>query len=219
MLRLVAAKAGRMGMTSAAALTTKMILRFSPKLVCAIGIAAGTRAPDRGYGDVLIASPAFDYSSGKWKEKGRWIWRELYLEPDPQPVEIPEVLRNRIDACKAKYLDEIRQAWKGGRLPDTPLRVHLGPMASGNAVVAAAPVGASIQKAWRKLVGIEMETYGVYRAAHDTISPPPLFVAMKSVCDYGDSRKGDDWQDWAAHTSAMFLMLLLRNEMDDILPE
>jgi nucleoside phosphorylase len=216
-LRLVAAKAGRMGMTSAAALTTKMILRFSPRLVCMIGIAAGTRSRDRGYGDILVASPAFDYSSGKWRERGRLFWRKLYLDPDPQSVDIPEVLRNRIDSVKNEYLVRICEAWTGGALPNNPLRVHLGPVASGNAVVAAAPFAASIQRAWRKLVGIEMEIYGVYRAAHDTVSPPPLFVAFKSVCDFADSTKTDDWQGWAAFTSAMFAIQLLTHGVDDIL--
>lgn len=64
-----------------------------------------------------------------------------------------------------------------------------------------------------------MEIYGVYRAAHDTVSPPPLFVAFKSVCDFGDATKADDWQDWAAFTSAMFAIQILTNDVDDILPK
>ncbi len=110
-LTVIIAKSGRMGMTSSAALTTKLILLFKPRLLCMVGIAAGTRALDRGYGDILLASPAFDYTSGKWKEEGSFFWRQLYLEPDPHPVDIAEVLRNRLNASKTKYVDLIRRAW------------------------------------------------------------------------------------------------------------
>ena len=53
----------------------------------------------------------------------------------------------------------------------------------------------------RDLIAVEMEVYGVYYAANWAISPRPQFIAIKSVCDYADAEKNDDFHDYAAYTS------------------
>jgi len=54
-----------------------------------------------------------------------------------------------------------------------------------------------IQRNWRKLIGVEMETYGVYRACHESPDPKPRFVSFKAVCDFA-AEKSDSWQEYAA---------------------
>jgi nucleoside phosphorylase len=61
----------------------------------------------------------------------------------------------------------------------------------------------------RKLVGIEMETYGVFAAGRECTLPQPKVFALKSVCDFGDEEKNDSWQHYAAFTSAQALRVFV----------
>ena len=50
-----------------------------------------------------------------------------------------------------------------------------------------------------------METYGVLYAANHCTKPRPIAFSIKSVCDFADSKKNDNYQNYAAHTSANVL--------------
>lgn len=50
-----------------------------------------------------------------------------------------------------------------------------------------------------------MESYAVYLAASSTSVKPPQFVSIKSVSDFAGSSKNEDYQEYAAHTSASFI--------------
>src|SRR5262249_30747319 len=60
-IQVIASSPTQKGMTATAILTTKIILQFQPKLVIMVGIAAGTKAKDRNFGDILAAEISFDY--------------------------------------------------------------------------------------------------------------------------------------------------------------
>ena len=78
----------------------------------------------------------------------------------------------------------------------------MGPIASGASVIAnPEKVQDIIDNQIRDLVAIEMEVYGVYYAAKWAISPKPKFIAIKSICDYADTNKNDDFHDYASYTS------------------
>lgn len=64
-LKVIATTSTSMGLTAAAIATTQLVLQFKPKIVCMIGIAAGTRSGNKQFGDVLVADPSVDYNSGK----------------------------------------------------------------------------------------------------------------------------------------------------------
>jgi len=72
--------------------------------------------------------------------------------------------------------------------------------------------------AWRKLAGLEMETYAVYRAASEAPTPQPLFLSLKSICDFA-TKKDDRWQHYAAYTSAQFAAYLVRGHWEDLVRE
>jgi hypothetical protein len=50
-----------------------------------------------------------------------------------------------------------------------------------------------------------METYGVYLACRLCTQPRPLAIAAKSVCDFGAPPKTNEYQRYAAFTSANFI--------------
>ena len=71
----------------------------------------------------------------------------------------------------------------------------------------------------RKLIGIEMEIYGFYMAATETLSPAPKFAAFKSISDFPESEEGktNKWQDYAAYTAAEFCLVFIEQEIDEYL--
>lgn len=213
-LSIVGTVATSMGLTAAAIATTHLILQFRPRIVVMVGIAAGTRGGNRDFGDVLVADPSVDYNSGKVVlENGI---REFL--PDPYPIGLNARLRSIIQKYRAPgpVLSDIRDRWPGKK-PDQDNRLHLGPVGAADQVIDDETRVIEIQKNWRKLIGVEMETYGVYRACHEAPEPKPRFVSFKSVCDFA-AQKSDSWQEYASFTASQFAVEFLKREWDAMWP-
>jgi nucleoside phosphorylase len=213
-LRVVATTASSMGLTAAAIATTQLIFQFRPRLVLMVGIAAGTRGADKRFGDVLVADPSVDYNSGK-VAMANGI-REFL--PDPYPIGLNARLRCVLQKYRRPHVvfEEIRKKW-GAALPAGPNRIHIGPLGAADQVLDDESRILEIQKNWRKLIGVEMEAYGVYRACHEAPEPKPRFVSMKSVCDFA-AEKSDSWQEYAAHFAAHFALHFITNEWSELWP-
>lgn len=195
-----AAAAIEMGMPAATGLSMKMIENFAPRYLAIVGIAAGIEG---NFGDVLIASHAWDYGSGKSKHsRGKG---SVFL-PAPSQIPLSTPLRAKLGlfVMRGDALRRIQEEWPGEAV-ETELSARIGPVASGAAVLESKPLIAEIRGHNRKLIGVEMETYGVFMAARVCREPRPLAMSIKSICDFGDSRKNDDHQRYAAFTSARFL--------------
>jgi nucleoside phosphorylase len=212
LLRVVAAAQSQMGLAASAVLATKMILRFRPQLVAMVGIAAGVKTESQGFGDILAAEHTFDYGSGKvTKQKGK-----LIFESDPKPLDINTKLHQRLKEWQSKRteLNDIYDMWEGPK-PDKILRLHLGPLASGAAVLDTQAPISDVKKRWRKLVGVEMEAYAVHRACRDTMNPEPMYLCLKSICDFAE-KKEDIWQPYAAFTAAQLCYRFLIAEWENM---
>lgn len=210
-LRIVATTCTSMGLTGAAIASTHLVLGFRPRLLVMTGIAAGTR--DGALGDILVADPSVDYASGKVALRDGV--REF--QPDPYPIPLDARLRNLLrDSSRMEILLEaVRLHWSGDH-PSPRLNLHVGPLGAADQVINDPTKIPEIRKNWRKLVGIEMEAYAVYRAAHEAPQPKPLFLACKSVCDFAD-KKADNWQGYAAYTASEFLYCLLVSEWEEMM--
>ncbi|WP_437893320.1 phosphorylase family protein [Sorangium sp. So ce124] len=219
-IRVVAAAPNHMGMSASAVLATKMIIRFRPKLVAMVGIAAGVKKKtERGFGDILAAEHTFDYGSGKVEMTGDESKRAVIFHPDPKPLDVDGRLLQRLrnwQSNKGHILDEIRRAWNPGP-PDSSLKLHVGPLASGAAVVDAKPPIDEVVEHWRKLIGVEMEAYAVHRACKDTIEPQPKFLCLKSISDFAQDKE-DAWRAYAAFTAAEFCYRFLVAEWEGLFP-
>jgi nucleoside phosphorylase len=213
-LSVVATVATSMGLTAAAIATTQLVLQFRPRIVVMVGIAAGTRSGGKVFGDILVADPSVDYNSGKVAiENGI---REFL--PDPYPIGLNAKLRSLIQKYRAPnaLFDDIRKKWSGS-LPMQSNRLHLGPVGAADQVIDDESRILEIQKNWRKLIGVEMETYGVDRACHEAPEPKPRFVSFKSVCDFA-AAKTDSWQSYASFMAAHFAVGFLQTEWDSMWP-
>lgn len=197
-----------MGMTAAAALTATVCLKFRPALIVMTGIAAGIK--DRvELGDILIADPSWDWGSGKLTIKDNV---PVFLSA-PTQIPLDSSIRKKIQylATNRTYLDEIYTEWRGGKRPPHDLRMHIGPVATGAVVLEDPETVALIKSQNRNTIGVEMEAYGVMSAAFYLGEWRPKVVAMKSVCDFADPEKGNEWQSYAAYTSAAMAFRFIRD--------
>lgn len=195
----------RMGMIASSLLAAKIIDQLRPRLLIMAGICAGV--PSRAQlGDVILADPSWDWQSGKrTRDKDN-----TQFSAAPHQLPVPAVVRSHVEqiADDIASLRQIASNWSGASPGE--FKVKPGPVASGSAVLADGEVIALIKDQQRELCGIEMEAYGVYAAGHTASSPQPLTFALKAVCDFADENKNDDYQEYAAYTSASVIDLLLR---------
>jgi len=213
-LRIVATTSTSMGLTAAAIATTHLVLQFRPRLVVMVGIAAGTRGGDKQFGDVLVADPSVDYNSGKVAMADGI--REFL--PDPYPIGLHPRLRSVLHKYRGSHpvFATIRRRWNDA-MPTGSNRLHIGPLGAADQVIDDPSRILEIQKNWRKLIGVEMETYGVYRACYESPDPKPRFVSFKAVCDFA-ANKADSWQQYAAFVAAEFTAEFLKTEWDALWP-
>jgi len=207
-----AASAPRMGMVATALLTSKLISSYRPRFVAMTGICAGIKAKVN-IGDVILANPTWDWQNGKRVRDRRKA--DFFIEP--HQLAIPEYIRVRFEELSTipSIWEDIRRTWLGHEAG--PVQLHIGPIASGSAVVADHRVLEQIREQHRKLLGVEMESYGALAAAAMASYPRPTAFAIKSVCDFADSTKSDDYQDYAAFTSAQTLRAFVERYLQEII--
>ncbi len=205
--RIICAQQDEMGMTASATLTTKMIYQFTPEYVIMPGIAAGTGdikgTGEQEFGDVLLATKVWNFSNGKYVSPGEAeiVFGELGFIPRPTVVDISgDHLQSILDyaaSAENEYL------------------THVGPMASGTAVVAnKAILKKQVMTYYDNTEGVEMEGYGVAYAAAHALDPKPHTIIAKSICDFADERKNDVYQKFATYTSCGLVKDLLEKVLD-----
>lgn len=203
--RLVCAAAYEMGMPAASILATKIAFRFRPNYLIMTGIAAGVDRERLCFGDIMVADPCFDYGNGKRVfEDGN-----SKFKPDYRQVRLNDracqVIR-RINS-HPDLLQQIKDSCPYNK-PDKPIQIHVGPFASGAAVLADPTAVSDIVEHNRKLLGFDMEAYGVILSGNLACNPKPIPIVLKAVSDFGDVEKNDDYQQYASYTSARILQCL-----------
>lgn len=214
-LKVVGTTSTSMGLTAAAIATTQLIMQFRPRIVVMIGIAAGTKNGGKQFGDILTADPSVDYNSGKVVGQNGIS----SFQPDPYPIGLNPRLRSVLHKYKGNKpaFNAIRKRWKGEH-PSDEINLHIGPLGASDQVIDDVRRIEEIQQNWRKLIGIEMETYAVYRAAEEAPEPRPRAVSFKAVCDFA-ANKTDSWQEYAAFTAAEFAYDFLKTEWNALWPK
>lgn len=198
-IHVIASSAMQMGMVAAATLTTRIIHNFVPKYIVMTGIAAGIKK-HTNLGDAVVASFSWDYGAGKEIVADNGFGRHLnsFLPVSAEPGLLSKVKRLQLDK---QFLNDIADGFNG-QMPDTKFKIVIGPMATGAAVIAnPEKIQEIINNQNRDVVAVEMEAYGMYYAAEWAIEPKPGFLAIKSICDYADQKKDDDYHNYAIYTS------------------
>lgn len=205
--KVLACSINKMGMQAAASIATMVITKFKIRYLFMSGICAGIKERGLNLGDIVIAENLTDYGSGKMTENENG---EFVLKPEPHQLPTDHRLISKIHPIISdkNEIAKIQNSYRGDAA-QTILKAYIGPVASGSYVVASKGFLTSIEKQNRKLLGIDMEGYGVYLASH--LMDKTKVLLVKSVCDFGDSQKGDDFQKYASYTSAKFLHTFIFN--------
>ena len=114
-----------MGMTAASVLATKAAMLFRPRYLIMCGIAAGIcKDADQMYGDVLVPSTVWDYSTGKvvGPDESELHFGAVGFLPRPNPMYLDSELKKLMQELKKPNACEFH--------------LHTGPLACGPSVMA-----------------------------------------------------------------------------------
>lgn len=211
-IKVIAANAFQMGMVAAASLTTNMIHNFAPRYVIMTGIAAGIKKKTN-LGDAVVAGYTWDYGAGKEIVDDNGFGRHLNTF---QPIQTDASLLAKVKRLQqdTDFLNSIEKGFNG-HAPDTKFKIVIGPMATGAAVIANPEmIKCIMENQTRDVVAVEMEAYGMYYAANWAVQPKPKFVAIKSICDYADEKKNDDFHEFASYSSVKVFEKLAKEYLE-----
>lgn len=196
-----------MGMVPAAVLALNVVHYFSPKYLIMPGILAGLDHTKVALGDVIVAESVWDYQAGK----------EVVTDGQPEhrnsiqqiAIETDIVNKFKCLAEDTSRLSDIKKSFQGNT-PSNELKIHVGQVVSGAAVIADGNIADNLVNGQsRNILGLEMELFGVFHSAKWSPNPKPKFFGLKSVCDFADEQKNDDYQKYAAYTSAKVLEIMV----------
>jgi nucleoside phosphorylase/tetratricopeptide (TPR) repeat protein len=190
-----------MGELPAANATTDALNFWNPNFVLMVGIAGGIAQDDLDLGDVVVADQVVGYEYGK--VKGNRI-----------------MPRDRVYPASALLLDRVRNFWddawaeqiKAAR--PTPAgrdksKRFVGPIASGNKVIASKNFQTQLKERWPKLIAVETEAEGVFAAVFDRPQIRGTLV-IRGISDMADRAKDDAWQEYAANAAAAYTIAWLK---------
>ena len=211
--RVVIACARQMGMNASSTLSMKMIYNFRPRYLFMTGIAASIKSSDtHGFGDIFVIDESWDGGAGKiTEENGMSIFQQT-ANNHRADQDLTEKIRS-IKDDKPK-LRLIKDKWGSRVAPNTELSIHIGSVASVAGVIENSAVIDELKRKDRKLLGIEMEVYGMYYSANNCSNPKPKVMALKSVSDFANTTKNDQYQPYASFTSAQVLYEFIINEIE-----
>ncbi|MBD5772662.1 phosphorylase family protein [Marinomonas colpomeniae] len=200
-----ACHASKMGMVATSSLTAALIARLNPKVVAMTGICAGIRGKT-ALGDLIYATSVWDYQTGKRMNSPEHGEARFLI--DPHQIHAASDVGRHISkvAEDSSFLLSLVDKHPESKRP----QIHTGPIASGSAVIADSKFIEDIIQQNRKVLGVEMEIYGLYFAAHEAFNPPKVF-SLKGVCDHGDETKEDGYQAYASDFSALTLKKLMED--------
>lgn len=202
-LNVVAAMTIRMGQLEAATLATDLIRRYKPKSIILVGIT-GAMDRDINLGDVVASDQIVDYEIGKISKNGfgpRWsVYRTDYR------------LLNLVQNWNAQNWQSYIATSRPDGKPSNSSKLHTGLYLSGNKIIADEKTAGSLKAFWIKAAAIEMEGAGVAAAIEASQTQTGLIV-IKSVCDYADSNKNDNWQKYAADAAASCAISFITHQL------
>lgn len=197
------------GMIDAAILTTKMIQIFNPKFVIMCGVLGG-RPGKTNIGDVLVSNKVFTIDKGKLVDgKGIFSTKKFEAELELTNTEsayVTDIQRNKtsIETYLVQEEKKFQETSEVKKKTDqfNSISLRFGPIACVRSVIDQKGFfEESVVKLDRKVIGLEMESYGVARACEQSKHKNVIPLIIKSVMD-NTSGKDDEAKKLAARNSA-----------------
>lgn len=199
----LAASADEMGMTAMASLITRVCVTCRPKRVILVGIMAGN--PERvGLSDLIVVEATWNFQVGKLTENG--------FQPDVKSLSCSFSLANKMmTVIDENFILKFWTSWSGHDRPQQIAKIHKGDVACSPFVVADGKTFLQLEADQkRKVIGLEMEAFGLYDAVRRLGTLAPEVICIKSVCDFGDGAKNDKYQTYCAALSSAAAVEFIR---------
>lgn len=143
------------------------------------------------------------------RSTSEWIDCVTELRNDDLVTVVGDTL-NLTEAGRRKIAED-RVHYPDGLPAERPFRVHVGAIATGNAVIADREIFDRLKRVERKTLGVEMEAYAI---GHVGEALPRRAIVVKAANDHGDSTKDDRFRDFACHASAAWLLAFLSKHLE-----
>ncbi|MGX1411561.1 nucleoside phosphorylase [Bradyrhizobium elkanii] len=195
--RVVATLLHSMGNLDAAHATSDLIHKWKPRFVLVNGIAGGISRKDQGFGDIVASNSIFYYELSKVRPNHQ-EHRARQFQADPILV---DGILNLTDSTWRAHLPSRPDGKSASAIEP---RIHVGPIASGEKVIASSEAAQELRSLQRDLIAIEMESAGVASAAFSAVKKVG-FLTIRAICDFADGKKNDMWQEYAAYSAASCL--------------
>jgi adenosylhomocysteine nucleosidase len=185
-----------MGLVDASIIAARTLDAFDPRLICMAGICGGF-SEEIPIGGLVVSDCTWEHQAGKWL--GSKFEIRSYQEP----------LSNDTRICLSQLIesDPLLAKLASGRheIAVPSIGAFLRPTVSGSAVIASGEYADAIKLQHGKVAGIDMEVFGVHRAAA-LHGGTVICFAAKTVVDHANEAKGDDMQEPGAILSARFVI-------------
>jgi nucleoside phosphorylase len=192
-----------MGRVQAVVATGDAIRRWRPRYVLLVGIAGGVAMKGVRLGDVLVSDQIVDYELQKLTAKGPQVRWQVHRAD-------PRLLNAALNFSDTGWHKQVG-TWRPD--PDAPKR-HVGPIASGDKVIAFDKVLTKYRDTWPALIGVEMEAAGAATATFQAAEQPGFFM-IRGVSDFADEQKGtpdvDRWRAYACDVAAAYTIAFLQS--------
>ena len=192
-----------MGRVEAAIATGDAIRQWNPRYVIMVGIAGGISESNVRLGDILVSDQVVDYELQKITSTGPKVRYSVH-RANPRLHGATQSLK--IDRWQALIQEQRPSEGQSKRL--------IGPVATGDKVIAFGDVLNQYRDDWPKLIGVEMEAGGVASAAFQSASQPGFFM-VRGVSDLADADKDNvsvlNWRAYACDVAASYVIALLQN--------
>jgi nucleoside phosphorylase len=186
----------QMGLVDASITATKALDAFTPRLICMSGICAGFEGRVE-LGTLVVSDYTWEHQAGK------------HLNDKFEIRSYQESLENSTRIALSQMLEEDPRlaalASKAHQIAVPSEEAKLGPSVSGSAVIASSKYADHLKQQHGKVAAVDMEVFGVYRAAALSGRPVICFAA-KTVVDHANEAKGDSIQQAGAILSARFVV-------------
>lgn len=186
------------GNSTASLETERAIQHLDPEVVLFVGVAGGLKDVDLG--DVVVATKVYGYESGK---------DELEFKPRPTLGLATNALKQRA-AAEAQRVGWRARIWVS--TSQTPPTVHVGPIASGEKVVASreSATAKMLKQHYSDALAVEMEGYGFLTAVSANSNIEALII--RGISDLLDGKGDADSsgsQDRASDNASAFAFEVL----------
>lgn len=187
----IVAKQKEMGMVDAAFSSSKLIHNYKLDYLIMSGVCGGRKSKVKMF-DIIIPKKVYDFSFGSL-EKGKFLQRDLDAKIDDKIISYLDTTE-RIKQIKAGMLalvDTMNNAWEPYvRNVD----IHFDVMACGPWVIKTEDFLETLSQEKNNLIrGLEMESYSIGRAYELFKDNNLKTLVVKSVMDYTDTKKGDEF--------------------------